>query len=236
MDSGLSSGDAEPTAALQEGPRPSLCASLAKSSRAGQSRETGQGGVAACPGQVTSEQPPTPSPAGPKMVAVQNYHGNPAPPGKPVLTFQTGDVIELLRGDPESPWWEVGPGPGPGSSAPRVAAGSRGGGWREGLCRCPGASSWGIASHGGEAVPLRGRPSCWCPWPPFLPAGPLVLPRLCPGATRPPPRPALARPAALCAVWGDQARARPCPPPHPGSPLGKGSTRARERPVTWLQP
>ncbi|CAI5794026.1 guanine nucleotide exchange factor VAV2 isoform X1 [Podarcis lilfordi] len=43
---------------------------------------------------------------GPKMVAVQNYHGNPAPPGKPVLTFQTGEVIELLRGDPESQWWE----------------------------------------------------------------------------------------------------------------------------------
>ncbi|XP_052579744.1 guanine nucleotide exchange factor VAV2 isoform X8 [Peromyscus californicus insignis] len=43
---------------------------------------------------------------GPKMVAVQNYHGNPVPPGKPVLTFQTGDVIELLRGDPDSPWWE----------------------------------------------------------------------------------------------------------------------------------
>uniref|UniRef100_G3TZD0 Vav guanine nucleotide exchange factor 2 n=1 Tax=Loxodonta africana TaxID=9785 RepID=G3TZD0_LOXAF len=43
---------------------------------------------------------------GPKMVAVQNYHGNPAPPGKPVLTFQTGDVMELLRGDPESQWWE----------------------------------------------------------------------------------------------------------------------------------
>ncbi|XP_009186166.1 guanine nucleotide exchange factor VAV2 isoform X1 [Papio anubis] len=43
---------------------------------------------------------------GPKMVAMQNYHGNPAPPGKPVLTFQTGDVLELLRGDPESPWWE----------------------------------------------------------------------------------------------------------------------------------
>uniref|UniRef100_A0A667IKB1 Vav guanine nucleotide exchange factor 2 n=1 Tax=Lynx canadensis TaxID=61383 RepID=A0A667IKB1_LYNCA len=47
-----------------------------------------------------------PCPGGPKMVAVQNYHGNPAPPGKPVLTFQTGDVIELLRGDPESQWWE----------------------------------------------------------------------------------------------------------------------------------
>ncbi|XP_029470781.1 guanine nucleotide exchange factor VAV2 isoform X2 [Rhinatrema bivittatum] len=44
--------------------------------------------------------------AGPKMVAVQNYHGNPAPPGKPVLTFQTGDVIELLRGDPDIQWWE----------------------------------------------------------------------------------------------------------------------------------
>ncbi|XP_045702021.1 guanine nucleotide exchange factor VAV2 isoform X1 [Phyllostomus hastatus] len=43
---------------------------------------------------------------GPKMVALQNYHGNPAPPGKPVLTFQTGEVIELLRGDPESQWWE----------------------------------------------------------------------------------------------------------------------------------
>ncbi|KAJ7308200.1 hypothetical protein JRQ81_008719 [Phrynocephalus forsythii] len=43
---------------------------------------------------------------GPKMVAVQNYHGSPAPPGKPVLTFQVGEVIELLRGDPESQWWE----------------------------------------------------------------------------------------------------------------------------------
>ena len=52
------------------------------------------------------------------MVAVQNYHGNPAPPGKPVLTFQTGDVIELLRGDPESQWWEVGPGPGRWVPAP----------------------------------------------------------------------------------------------------------------------
>ncbi|EPY87918.1 guanine nucleotide exchange factor VAV2 isoform 2, partial [Camelus ferus] len=47
-----------------------------------------------------------PGPPGPKMVAVQNYHGNPAPPGKAALTFQTGDVIELLRGDLESQWWE----------------------------------------------------------------------------------------------------------------------------------
>ncbi|XP_040261945.1 guanine nucleotide exchange factor VAV2 isoform X2 [Bufo bufo] len=44
--------------------------------------------------------------SGPKMLAVQNYHGNPAPPGKPVLTFQTGEVMELLRGDPDSQWWE----------------------------------------------------------------------------------------------------------------------------------
>lgn len=58
--------------------------------------------------EVTRE--PFSSALGPKMVAVQNYHGNPAPPGKPVLTFQTGDVIELLRGDPDSPWWEVSPG------------------------------------------------------------------------------------------------------------------------------
>ncbi|KAM9324248.1 LOW QUALITY PROTEIN: guanine nucleotide exchange factor VAV2 [Gastrophryne carolinensis] len=45
-------------------------------------------------------------PSGPKMVATQNYYGNPAPPGKPVLTFQTGEVIELLRGDPDTSWWE----------------------------------------------------------------------------------------------------------------------------------
>lgn len=73
------------------------------------------------------------------MVAVQNYHGNPAPPGKPVLTFQTGDVIELLRGDPESQWWEVGPGGlegrGPGFSQPRPLVQKRrapqcSGGWR----------------------------------------------------------------------------------------------------------
>lgn len=61
------------------------------------------------------------------MVAVQNYHGNPAPPGKPVLTFQTGDVIELLRGDPESQWWEVGPGAPKGGSGDEP---TRGGGRR----------------------------------------------------------------------------------------------------------
>ncbi|XP_036382018.1 guanine nucleotide exchange factor VAV2-like [Megalops cyprinoides] len=47
-----------------------------------------------------------PPAAGPKMVAARNYHGTPAPPGKPALSFQTGDVIELLKGDPDSSWWE----------------------------------------------------------------------------------------------------------------------------------
>ncbi|XP_061553641.1 guanine nucleotide exchange factor VAV2 isoform X2 [Phycodurus eques] len=43
---------------------------------------------------------------GPKMVAVRNYHGTPAPPGKAALSFQTGDYIELLKGDPDTAWWE----------------------------------------------------------------------------------------------------------------------------------
>uniref|UniRef100_A0A672KGX4 Vav guanine nucleotide exchange factor 2 n=1 Tax=Sinocyclocheilus grahami TaxID=75366 RepID=A0A672KGX4_SINGR len=43
---------------------------------------------------------------GPKMVAVRNYHGTPAPPGKMPLCFQTGEVIELLKGDPDTSWWE----------------------------------------------------------------------------------------------------------------------------------
>uniref|UniRef100_A0A7N6APA2 Vav 2 guanine nucleotide exchange factor n=1 Tax=Anabas testudineus TaxID=64144 RepID=A0A7N6APA2_ANATE len=44
--------------------------------------------------------------SGPKMVAVRNYHGTPAPPGKTPLCFQTGDFIELLKGDPDTTWWE----------------------------------------------------------------------------------------------------------------------------------
>ncbi|XP_051906212.1 guanine nucleotide exchange factor VAV2 isoform X8 [Hippocampus zosterae] len=44
--------------------------------------------------------------SGPKMVAVRNYHGTPAPPGKTALSFQTGDYIELLKGDPDTAWWE----------------------------------------------------------------------------------------------------------------------------------
>ncbi|XP_033981750.1 guanine nucleotide exchange factor VAV2 isoform X9 [Trematomus bernacchii] len=43
---------------------------------------------------------------GPKMVAVRNYHGTPAPPGKTPLCFQTGEFIELLKGDPDTTWWE----------------------------------------------------------------------------------------------------------------------------------
>ncbi|KAL4004980.1 COMM domain containing 5 [Sarotherodon galilaeus] len=42
----------------------------------------------------------------PKMVAVKNYHGTPVPPGKTPLCFQTGDFIELLKGDPDITWWE----------------------------------------------------------------------------------------------------------------------------------
>ncbi|KAG8010846.1 Guanine nucleotide exchange factor VAV2 [Nibea albiflora] len=41
-------------------------------------------------------------PIGPKMVAVRNYHGTPAPAGKTPLCFQTGDFIELLKGDPDT--------------------------------------------------------------------------------------------------------------------------------------
>ncbi|XP_010892236.1 guanine nucleotide exchange factor VAV2 isoform X10 [Esox lucius] len=44
--------------------------------------------------------------SGPKMVAVRNYHGTPVPPGKPPLSFQTGDFIELLKGEPDTTWWE----------------------------------------------------------------------------------------------------------------------------------
>lgn len=44
---------------------------------------------------------------GPKMVAVRNYHGTPTPPGKTPLCFQTGDYVELLKGDPDTTWWEV---------------------------------------------------------------------------------------------------------------------------------
>ncbi|TRY60451.1 hypothetical protein DNTS_028896 [Danionella cerebrum] len=43
--------------------------------------------------------------SGPKMVAIRNYHGTPAPPGKMPLCFQTGEFIELLKGDPDTSWF-----------------------------------------------------------------------------------------------------------------------------------
>ncbi|XP_011480299.1 guanine nucleotide exchange factor VAV2 isoform X8 [Oryzias latipes] len=43
---------------------------------------------------------------GPKMVAVRNYHGTSPPLGKTPLCFQTGEIIELLKGDPDTTWWE----------------------------------------------------------------------------------------------------------------------------------
>uniref|UniRef100_A0A8B9RN19 Vav 2 guanine nucleotide exchange factor n=1 Tax=Astyanax mexicanus TaxID=7994 RepID=A0A8B9RN19_ASTMX len=59
--------------------------------------------ISKCP--IITSEPGLP-PSGPKMVAIRNYHGNPAPPGKCPLSFQTGDVIELLKGDPDTSWWE----------------------------------------------------------------------------------------------------------------------------------
>ncbi|XP_067868104.1 guanine nucleotide exchange factor VAV2 isoform X1 [Heterodontus francisci] len=45
--------------------------------------------------------------AGPRMVTVRTYQGTPPPPmGKAALNFQTGEVIELLKGDPDLLWWE----------------------------------------------------------------------------------------------------------------------------------
>uniref|UniRef100_A0A8C2AWH9 Vav 2 guanine nucleotide exchange factor n=1 Tax=Cyprinus carpio TaxID=7962 RepID=A0A8C2AWH9_CYPCA len=39
-----------------------------------------------------------------KLFSLINYHGTPAPPGKMPLCFQTGEVIELLKGDPDTSW------------------------------------------------------------------------------------------------------------------------------------
>ena len=87
------------------------------------------------------------------MVAVQNYLGNPAPPGKPVLTFQTGDVIELLRGDPESQWWEVGPGRISPPSAPLHSPGQK---WK---CRIS-RQGWVCGARPSEGRWLFAGPGC----------------------------------------------------------------------------
>uniref|UniRef100_W5MAK3 Vav guanine nucleotide exchange factor 2 n=1 Tax=Lepisosteus oculatus TaxID=7918 RepID=W5MAK3_LEPOC len=62
--------------------------------------------ITICKFSDPQDSEPGPHASGPKMVAVRNYHGTPTLPGKPVLSFQTGDVIELLKGDPDSSWWE----------------------------------------------------------------------------------------------------------------------------------
>lgn len=149
------------------------------------------------------------SSAGPKMVAVQNYLGNPAP-GKPVLTLPRRAMWdrELLRGDPESQWWEVGPGrishPSAPSSLPRAEVESaafpgRGGfavldhqredGCSQGL----GARVFALTWHGEQRPsperPLSGKPSpprppAWAvsctPLPPCFPARPVQASTTCP--------------------------------------------------------
>ncbi|XP_072343921.1 LOW QUALITY PROTEIN: guanine nucleotide exchange factor VAV2-like [Scyliorhinus torazame] len=53
---------------------------------------------------LDGEQPVT---AGPRMLAVRTYQGSPPPPvGKMSLSFQSGELIELLKGDPDSSWWQ----------------------------------------------------------------------------------------------------------------------------------
>ena len=158
------------------------------------------------------------SSAGPKMVAVQNYHGNPAPPGKPVLTFQTGDVIELLRGDPESQWWEVGLGrispPAAPSSLPRAEgespafAGRGGCGVLDhqtegrGLFAGPGRQGVCFDVAGGAASPRQtpssSEPFPRGPWPGLRPVRP--------GHAAPTlrPSPPQSRPAPPCPVLGGQ--------------------------------
>ncbi|XP_060778663.1 guanine nucleotide exchange factor VAV3 isoform X1 [Neoarius graeffei] len=42
----------------------------------------------------------------PKMLAIRNYHGNPVPQYGPALNIQQGDIIELIRADLHSSWWQ----------------------------------------------------------------------------------------------------------------------------------
>lgn len=112
---------------------------------------------------ASPSHPHPPVPTGPKMVAVQNYHGNPAPPGKPVLTFQTGDVIELLRGDPESQWWEVGPAPQAGWVG--VSDGWREEGCGQGLGASGGGSPWKRVRSPHRGGVLASRPLSASPRP-----------------------------------------------------------------------
>ncbi|KAM9489180.1 guanine nucleotide exchange factor VAV3 [Clarias gariepinus] len=42
----------------------------------------------------------------PKMLAIRNYRGDPVPQCGPALNIQQGDIIELIRADLHSSWWQ----------------------------------------------------------------------------------------------------------------------------------
>uniref|UniRef100_A0A8C6PZN5 Vav guanine nucleotide exchange factor 3 n=1 Tax=Nothobranchius furzeri TaxID=105023 RepID=A0A8C6PZN5_NOTFU len=42
----------------------------------------------------------------PKMLVIRNYFGVPSPASGQALSIQTGDIIELIRADLHSPWWQ----------------------------------------------------------------------------------------------------------------------------------
>lgn len=42
----------------------------------------------------------------PKLLAIRNYHGMPTPVCGPPLNIHEGDIIELLRADLHSSWWQ----------------------------------------------------------------------------------------------------------------------------------
>ncbi|XP_047666695.1 guanine nucleotide exchange factor VAV3 isoform X2 [Tachysurus fulvidraco] len=45
----------------------------------------------------------------PKMLAIRNYRGDPVPQCGPALNIQQGDIIELIRADLHSSWWQAKP-------------------------------------------------------------------------------------------------------------------------------
>uniref|UniRef100_A0A672FUU3 Vav guanine nucleotide exchange factor 3 n=1 Tax=Salarias fasciatus TaxID=181472 RepID=A0A672FUU3_SALFA len=60
--------------------------------------------VAVC--VLTKPTPPRPLAGLPKMLVIRNYFGVPSPASGPALSIQTGDIIELIRADLHSPWWQ----------------------------------------------------------------------------------------------------------------------------------
>uniref|UniRef100_A0AAR2K4C8 Vav guanine nucleotide exchange factor 3 n=1 Tax=Pygocentrus nattereri TaxID=42514 RepID=A0AAR2K4C8_PYGNA len=64
--------------------------------------------VALCGKPSTSEViAPAANPSLPKMLAIRNYHGIPIPMCGPALNITQGDIIELIRADLHSTWWQV---------------------------------------------------------------------------------------------------------------------------------